>query len=48
MGLDPAVRGNVSTGRYEAGHMMYIDIRELAKLRRDGEAFVRAALAHKQ
>jgi carboxypeptidase C (cathepsin A) len=48
MGLDPAVRGNVSTGRYEAGHMMYIDIRELAKLRRDGEAFVKAALAHKQ
>jgi carboxypeptidase C (cathepsin A) len=48
MGLDPAVRGNVTTGRYEAGHMMYIDTRELAKLRRDGEAFVRAALAHKQ
>ncbi|HEY3120895.1 MAG TPA: peptidase S10 [Vicinamibacteria bacterium] len=47
MGLDPDVRGNVSTGRYEAGHMMYIDIRELAKLRKDGEAFVRAALAHK-
>jgi carboxypeptidase C (cathepsin A) len=48
MGLDPAVRGNVSSARYEAGHMMYIDTRELAKLRRDGEAFVKTALAHKQ
>src|SRR6185436_19048241 len=33
MGLDPSQRPRVSTGTYEAGHMMYIDERELLRLK---------------
>jgi carboxypeptidase C (cathepsin A) len=44
LGLDPSLRSNVSTAEYEAGHMMYIDTDELAKLKRDVSAFVKAAL----
>ena len=35
LGLHPALADRVSTGEYDAGHMMYIDVGELAKLRRD-------------
>ena len=45
LGLDPTERPRVTTREYEAGHMMYIDEGELAKLERDVSAFIRAALA---
>jgi carboxypeptidase C (cathepsin A) len=43
MGLDPALRANVTTTFYEAGHMMYVDQTSLAQLKRDAADFVRAA-----
>ena len=45
MGLDPSLRGNVTTTFYEAGHMMYIDQTSLAQLKRDAAAFVQNASA---
>ncbi len=33
--LDPMLLRNISTGYYEAGHMMYIDEKQLAKMRAD-------------
>ena len=44
MNLDPQVRKNISEAYYEAGHMMYIDVDELAKLKTDVSAFVADAL----
>ena len=44
MGLDPAVRGNVSQTFYEAGHMMYMVPSELAKLKADAARFYDATL----
>src|SRR6185436_18490478 len=44
LGLDPALADHVSTGEYAAGHMMYIDVGELAKLRRDITAFIDQSL----
>jgi carboxypeptidase C (cathepsin A) len=44
LGLDPSLRGNVTAGYYEAGHMMYIHTAELARLRKDVGAFVESAL----
>jgi carboxypeptidase C (cathepsin A) len=44
MNLDPSLRKNISEAYYEAGHMMYIDVRELAKLKKDVSAFVADAL----
>jgi carboxypeptidase C (cathepsin A) len=38
--LDPALLRNFSTGYYEAGHMMYIDEKQLAKLRADVRNFI--------
>jgi carboxypeptidase C (cathepsin A) len=43
MALDPSLRGNVSLHYYEAGHMMYIDRRSLAQLKRDVAAFVQSS-----
>lgn len=40
MGLDPELRGNVTTGYYESGHMMYINVPCLTKLRDDVRKFV--------
>jgi carboxypeptidase C (cathepsin A) len=39
MGLDPAVRGNISLTFYEGGHMMYMVPSELAKLKADATRF---------
>ncbi len=39
MGLDPAVRGNLSQTFYEGGHMMYMVPSELAKLKADAAKF---------
>jgi carboxypeptidase C (cathepsin A) len=40
LGLDPSLRRNVTTTYYEAGHMMYIDVKSLAKLKQDVEKFI--------
>jgi carboxypeptidase C (cathepsin A) len=45
LGLDPVLRERVAGERYQAGHMMYIDVRELARLRSDVGAFLDRALA---
>jgi carboxypeptidase C (cathepsin A) len=47
LGLDPSLKGSIGTGYYEAGHMMYIDTKELARLRKDVGTFVESALAKK-
>ncbi len=44
MGLDPAVRGNISLTFYEAGHMMYMVPSELAKLKADSAKFYESTL----
>ena len=44
MGLDPAVRGNLSMSYYEAGHMMYIHLDSLKKLKADYAAYMDATL----
>src|SRR5437762_346346 len=41
--LDPSLLKNVSTGYYEAGHMMYIDEKSLTKMRSDVERFMQDA-----
>lgn len=43
MQLDAAVRRNITTAYYEAGHMMYIERNSLKKLKTDVADFVRAA-----
>jgi carboxypeptidase C (cathepsin A) len=42
--LDPELRANITTAEYQAGHMMYIDVRELAKLKADVSAFLQTTL----
>lgn len=44
MGLDPAVRGNLTMSYYEAGHMMYIHMDSLKKLKTDYAAYMEATL----
>ena len=44
MNLDPTIRRNVSFTYYEAGHMMYIDVRQLRKLHDDAAAFISNSL----
>ena len=43
MGIDPALRANVTTAEYEAGHMMYIHEASLRKLAHDVKAFIRSS-----
>ncbi|HEV7499825.1 MAG TPA: peptidase S10 [Vicinamibacteria bacterium] len=45
LGLDPSQRARVTTSQYQAGHMMYISTRELARLKADVAAFVQSSLA---
>ncbi|MGC9468757.1 MAG: S10 family peptidase [Anaerolineae bacterium] len=45
LGLDPTLRGHVSMGYYEAGHMMYLHKPSLAKLKADLTAFMEEALS---
>src|SRR6266436_6443225 len=42
--LDPVLLKNFSTGYYEAGHMMYIDEKSLAKLRADVGRFIQDSI----
>jgi carboxypeptidase C (cathepsin A) len=43
MDLDPALRGNVQFGYYPSGHMIYLNVDALRKLRDDLEAFISKA-----
>lgn len=42
--LDPSLKPNMKSAYYEAGHMMYIDVKSLAKLKQDVSAFIQDAL----
>lgn len=44
LGLSPELAARITKRYYRAGHMMYIDVRELAALRRDVAAFISEAL----
>jgi len=44
MNLDPTLKANIRTAYYEAGHMMYIDEKSLAKLKQDVAAFLQSAI----
>ena len=44
MKLDPGLKANIKTAYYEAGHMMYIYLKSLAKLKQDVAAFIRDAV----
>lgn len=46
MGLDPSLRGNIKLAYYEAGHMMYIEMKSLAQLKRDVSAFVQGSMSN--
>jgi carboxypeptidase C (cathepsin A) len=45
LGLAVALRRNISTARYGAGHMLYTDARSRTQLANDVAAFIRTALA---
>ena len=42
MGMDQALRANITIEEYEAGHMMYLHEASLAKLKADARAFIRS------
>jgi len=44
MNLDPTLRKNISFQYYGAGHMMYLDVKELKKLKTDAAAFIQRSL----
>ena len=44
LGLDPKLRGNIRTGEYEAGHMVYLESKSLEKLKREVAGFLESAL----
>jgi carboxypeptidase C (cathepsin A) len=44
MDIDPELRDNIQTAHYEAGHMFYLDVKSLAKFRKDVEKFMKFAL----
>jgi carboxypeptidase C (cathepsin A) len=44
LGLNPALRGNITSRRYRSGHMMYLESQSLAELKRDVADFVGATL----
>jgi len=44
MNLTPGIHANIRRAYYEAGHMMYIDARSLAKLKQDASALIQDAL----
>jgi carboxypeptidase C (cathepsin A) len=44
LGLDPDLKGNVSMGFYEAGHMMYIHKQSLVSLKSDLARFIESSL----
>jgi carboxypeptidase C (cathepsin A) len=46
MGLEPAVRKNISFTYYESGHMVYIDEKAHAKLHKDVDEFINTSYTH--
>lgn len=44
MDIDASLRENISTAEYEAGHMLYLDVKSLAQLKTDVTGFVQKAL----
>ena len=44
MGLDPTQRARISTHEYEAGHMMYIHVPSLVRMKQDLAGFVQGAV----
>jgi len=44
LGLDESLRSHLSGGYYEAGHMMYVHLPSLEKLKRDLGQFLQASL----
>ena len=40
LGLDTSLRGNIATGQFNAGHMVYIDSQSLDKLKQNVAAFI--------
>lgn len=44
LGLDPSLQKNIALTYYEAGHMMYIHLPSLARLKNDLAEFVRGAM----
>ncbi|HEY6839041.1 MAG TPA: peptidase S10 [Geobacteraceae bacterium] len=47
LGLDPSLRKNITTTRYDAGHMMYTDSKARAQLKQNVAAFLRSAVGTK-
>ena len=47
IGLPPDLRGNVSMGYYEAGHMMYLNTPSRIALKEDLARFIRSAAGSK-
>jgi carboxypeptidase C (cathepsin A) len=47
MNLDPTLKANIKTAYYEAGHMMYIETKSLAKLKSDVAAFLQSSIGNK-
>ncbi len=48
MNLAPEQRANIQTAEYEAGHMLYLDLRSLAKLKTDVAGFIATALGEQK
>ena len=44
LSLDPALQDNISMGYYAAGHMMYIHLPSLRKMKTDLSEFIQSAL----
>ena len=44
LGLEPELTGNLSLSYYEAGHMMYVQLESLKKLKRELSAFMKSAV----
>lgn len=44
LGLDESLKGNVTMGFYEAGHMMYVHVPSLAQLKEDLVGFMKSAI----
>ena len=44
LNLDPSLRKNISFEYYEAGHMMYIDVKQLKKLHDDAAGFIQRSV----
>jgi carboxypeptidase C (cathepsin A) len=44
LGLDGSLRGNISMGYYEAGHMMYVHMPSLKQLKHDLASFIQSAV----